>query len=74
LKQNKSDGEWQELTLKWKKWGVNDYMRSYLTAFFPGNEDKFKEIGLIKDDDKDKEVNLLGGVGHCDDQKALLLI
>ena len=58
LRDRKSDSEWEQLLLKWKKWDVLGYMRPYLAAFFPGKEQKAKEIGLI-DDDAVKQADML---------------
>ena len=57
MHESKSQSDWEQLLLKWTKWGVLGYMRSYLALFFPGREEEAIKIGLMKPDD-DEQVNL----------------
>ena len=71
LKDRKSESEWEQLLLKWKKWGVLGYMRSYLASFFPGQEAKAKEIRLITDEIAEQTVLLQNEEERKDDEAQL---
>ena len=74
LKEKKSEQEWEQLLLKWRKWGVLGYMRSYLAAFFPGKEQEAKQIGLISDDAAEQADSLQNDEELKDDEDELDLI
>ena len=69
LHKSLSESQWEQLLLKWKKWGVLNYMRPYLAAFFPGREAEAKDIGLIVDE-MVENVNLLENIEHVQDDDA----
>ena len=69
LHQSSSETDWEQLLLKWKKWGVLNYMRSYIAAFFTGREADAKDIGLIVDDIV-KDVDLMQSVEDVQDDDA----
>ena len=57
--------------MKWTKWGVLGYMRSYLSLFFPGREADARNIGLIVED-ADEQVNSLENGDECKDDDDVL--
>ena len=57
MHKSKSESDWDQLLLKWTKWEVLGYMRSYLALFFPGREEEAIKIGLLKADE-DEQVSL----------------
>eukprot|EP01083_Nonionella_stella_P059604 155947_1 len=42
--------EWQKIEGIWKKFGVDRILHEYLTRFFPGNEEKAMDLGILKVD------------------------
>ncbi len=56
---NASEDRRVQLLGKWERFGVLNYSHSYMVSYFPGQEDKAKELGFILEDNAD-EVDIIG--------------
>ncbi len=61
---------WDLKLVKFEKFGVLDWMPIFQPLFFPGKEEEFKKIGLLRDDFK-KEISIIGNDEEKDNEEDL---